>query len=748
MSLVRRVLVVLACSVVGAVLPSAANGDVWRPINTSCVRVVALGSCVPTTNTGGLWNIAVAPGGTTAYATAWDADALLIFNRDPATGRLTQRTGAAGCMSEDAVGGCTRAFGLHQPDGVVVSADGRSVYVASWDGNAGGGTTGALSVFRRDPASGSLTPVNCFSANRASNGFALRCALGRGLFGARDVQLSADQRTVYAGPAGAIATFARDVSAAATHGNLTQLASTAGCIAETDTAGCDTANGLGTNGRQFALSADGASLYAGNSSLAILKRNTGETDHGALNQDSGASNCFATTSSTGCTVQTKLAGAVAFLVGPGDRQVYASTADGVLAFTRQPSGQLALQSCINDRANNGCSAAAKMVRGLTYLALSPDGEDLIADVDSAPAGIVMLSRDPATGNLSQRTGTVDVCVSTNGTAFDNGAVTGTGTAGCTLNPAIAGDGHILFADNNVFHVGVYDPNPAGAILTFKRDFPPVCPNHTVSVTRDTSLAVPFDCSDRNGDALTYSIVANPLAGNLGAIDQAAARVFYNPFGGFVGADSFKFRALASPLTSADATVTVNVVPPPDTPADPGPSGPVLVAGGIDADHDGFFAGQDCNDANVAIRPGALEIKGNRLDENCDGIAEPFPTLTSGVVHNWSFKKSSPSFTLKVLSITQQLPKGISVTIKCSGKKCPLRSKTLKLPKAKNNALNVFPSLTSKQRKFRAGQTVEVWISAPNFNTKVARIALKKGKQPVIEPLCVAPGDTTPKKSCA
>ena len=39
------------------------------------------------------------------------------------------------------------------------------------------------------------------------------------------------------------------------------------------------------------------------------------------------------------------------------------------------------------------------------------------------------------------------------------------------------------------------------------------------------------------------------------------------------------------------------------------------------------------------------------------------------------------------------------------------------------------SLSRKQRKFRVGQTVEVWVSAPNFNTKVARIALKKGKQP-------------------
>ena len=123
-------------------------------------------------------------------------------------------------------------------------------------------------------------------------------------------------------------------------------------------------------------------------------------------------------------------------------------------------------------------------------------------------------------------------------------------------------------------------------------------------------------------------------------------------------------------------------------------------------------------------------------------------MTSGVAHNWKpISKKSTSFTLLGLSITQQLPSGLSVTAKCSGKKCPFKSKKLKLPKAKNNALNVFSSLTKKQRKFRVGQTLEVWVSAPNFNTKVARITFKKGKQPAVDPFCVVPGQTKPVKTC-
>src|SRR4051812_254605 len=119
MRLVRTCLVAVLAIGALAVSGSAAQAETWRPVQTSCVRAAALAGCTALPNGSGLWNVAVAPGGQTAYATAFNADKVLILNRNPVTGALT----SAGCVSEGAVAGCVTAHGLHQPDGIVVSAD-------------------------------------------------------------------------------------------------------------------------------------------------------------------------------------------------------------------------------------------------------------------------------------------------------------------------------------------------------------------------------------------------------------------------------------------------------------------------------------------------------------------------------------------------------------------------------------------------------------------------------------------------
>ncbi|HND30895.1 MAG TPA: putative metal-binding motif-containing protein, partial [Myxococcota bacterium] len=47
------------------------------------------------------------------------------------------------------------------------------------------------------------------------------------------------------------------------------------------------------------------------------------------------------------------------------------------------------------------------------------------------------------------------------------------------------------------------------------------------------------------------------------------------------------------------------------------SEPVVESAAIDADADGFFAAEDCDDQEAAIHPGATEVPYDGADNDCD-----------------------------------------------------------------------------------------------------------------------------------
>ncbi len=137
------------------------------------------------------FGVAVSPDGKSVYVASFLSDAVARFNRNTTTGALTQPALPAGCVTEDvsSTNGCADGHGLDGAHGVAVSADGKSVYVASSNSDA-------VARLTRNTTTGAITQpagtAGCVSETGAGP-----CADGRALNGPSGVSVSLDGKSVY-----------------------------------------------------------------------------------------------------------------------------------------------------------------------------------------------------------------------------------------------------------------------------------------------------------------------------------------------------------------------------------------------------------------------------------------------------------------------------------------------------------------------------------------------------------------------
>lgn len=163
----------------------------------------------------------------------------------------------------------------------------------------------------------------------------------------------------------------------------------------------------------------------------------------------------------------------------------------------------------------------------------------------------------------------------------------------------------------------------------------------------------------------------------------------------------------------------------------------------DRDGDGYRNEVDCAPDNAAINPGAVEILGNNVDEDCkDGPA--YARVASAVSYSIKRQASKSRMRFSKLSVTE-IRVGDKIGVRCSTKArgCPFTTKTV--TGKRKRTVSVLTSF--KSRYLRKGVVVEIRVTRPNEIGAVRRLTVGSRGTVKSQILCLDVGAKHPTR-CA
>lgn len=156
---------------------------------------------------------------------------------------------------------------------------------------------------------------------------------------------------------------------------------------------------------------------------------------------------------------------------------------------------------------------------------------------------------------------------------------------------------------------------------------------------------------------------------------------------------------------------------------------------FDRDGDGYLRPQDCNDNDAKINPGATDVPGNGLDEDCSGQAATFSLLESTVGYDYVRRNRRAIFTQLFIRRPRA---GSSVRLRCTGKGCRFRFKSINIT---TSSRRLSIARLVRGTRLRRGASLEVRVTKPQMIGVVTRLTM--GKKLRRTEQCISPGATRP-----
>jgi DNA-binding beta-propeller fold protein YncE len=386
--------------------------------------------------------VAVSPDGESVYAAADSGDAVVAFERDATTGKLSYLESEVDGVNDAGDPGGT-VDGMNGPSGVAVAPDSEAVYVTA-------STDDSVVAFQRDTGTGELNYLE-FEDDGVNDATDAGGTVN-GLNGAEDVTVAPGNNAVFVSGDvdSAVAVFDRDTATE----KLSFIEAEVQGVDDTDVndPGPTVAGMAGPSG--LALSPAGANLYvAGSSSDAVAVFRWVPADDELVFREAETDGVDDGTDPGGAV--TGLSRPKALTVTPDGDHLYVGTFDdpGLAAFDRQALGSPTFGSL-----SFLLSAPPISLPDPRGVAVSPDGRHLFVATNLPDSSLYSFIRDPATGSVT--------LFDTETEGVDDPSDAGGPAAGIYEAKAVAvsPDGaHVYVTDTSTYSVSAYRLDASGEL---------------------------------------------------------------------------------------------------------------------------------------------------------------------------------------------------------------------------------------------------------------------------------------------